>query len=40
MKLYKSKLESTYDDITSTDEDFFDQWDPSTATLMEEVLIY
>ena len=29
--------EGSYDDVISAVDDLFDQWDPSTATLMEEV---
>ena len=32
-----SRLKSSYDDVISVVDDFFDQWDPSTATSMEEV---
>ena len=34
--IYKGGLESSYDDIFIVDH-FFDQWNSSTATLMEEV---
>ena len=37
--MYKGRLESSYDDIIPAVDDFFDQKDPSTATLMEEVCI-
>ena len=31
------KLKELNDDVMSIDDDFFDQWDSSTATPMEEV---
>ena len=34
--MYKDGLKSSYDDLVSA-VDIFDQWNPSTATLMEEV---
>ena len=30
-------LKSSYDDVIFTVDNFFEQWDPSTAALMEEV---
>ena len=30
-------LKSSYDDVISAVDDFFDQWDPSSATQLEEV---
>ena len=30
-------LKSSYEDAISAVDDFFYQWDPNTATLMEEV---
>ena len=33
----KSELKSSYDDVISAVDEFFDQWDPSTATPMKEV---
>ena len=32
-----NRLKSSYDDVISAVDDFFDQWDPSIVTLMEEV---
>ena len=37
VNIYKSGLKSSYDDIISAVDDIFDQWYPSTSTLMEEV---
>ena len=34
---YESGLKSSYNDVISAAYDFFDQWDPSTATSLEEV---
>ena len=34
--IYEGKLKSSYDDI-STVNDFFDQWDLSTASSMKEM---
>ena len=34
---YEGGLKSSYDDIISVVDDFFDQWDPSTATQIEEI---
>ena len=34
---YKGGLKSSCDDVISAVDDFFDQWDPSTAMRMEEV---
>ena len=34
---YKGKQKNSYDDAISAVDGFFDQWDPSTSTLMEEV---
>ena len=33
---YSGGLKSAYDDVISTTDDFFDQWDLSTATPMED----
>ena len=35
-RYFKCGLKGSYEDIISAVDDFFDQWDPSTATLMEE----
>ena len=35
--IYGGGLKSSYNNVIFTADDFFDQWDPSTATLMEEV---
>ena len=35
-KVFENRLRCSYDDISAID-DFFDQWDPSTATQMKEV---
>ncbi len=35
--LYKGWLKSSYEEIISAVDDFFDQWDPNTVTLMQEV---
>ena len=35
--IYKGGLKGSYDDVISGGDDFFDQWDPSTATVMEKV---
>ena len=35
--LNKHGLKHLYDDIISAVDDFFNQWDPSTATAMKEV---
>ena len=35
--IYEGGLKSSYDEVISSVDNFFDQWDPSTATLMEEV---
>ena len=35
--MYKGGLKRYYDDIISTIDYFFDKWDPSPATQMEEV---
>ena len=37
--MYESGLKSSFDDIISAVDDFFDQWDPSTVTLMEEIYV-
>ena len=38
MKLtYKGGLKSSYDEVISAVDDFFDQWDPRTMTPIEEV---
>ena len=34
---YKGRLKSSYYDIISTVIDFFSQWNPSTATIIEKV---
>ena len=34
---YEARLKSSYDDIISAIDDFFDQWDQSTATPIEKV---
>ena len=36
-ELFESGLKSSYDDVISAVDDFFDQSDASTAMLMEEV---
>ena len=35
--MYASGIESLLADVISAVDDFFDQWNPSTATLIEEV---
>ena len=35
--MHEGGLKSSYDDAISTVDDFLDQWDPNTATPMEEV---
>ena len=35
--MYKDWLKNSYHDVISAIDDFIDQWNPSTATLMEEV---
>ena len=35
--LYESRVKSSYDDVISAVDNFFDLWDPSTATLMEDM---
>ena len=35
--MYEGRLKSLYDDVISAVDDFFYQWDPSSATLMEKV---
>ena len=34
---YDGGLKSTYDDVISAVDNYFDQWDPSTATPIVEV---
>ena len=36
--IHKFGLKSSYADVVSAVEDFLDQWHPSTAILMEEIL--
>ena len=35
--MYEGGLKSSYDDVMSAANDFLDQWNPSTAILMEDV---
>ena len=35
--IYEGELKSTYDDIISAIDTVFDQWNPGTATLIEEL---
>ena len=34
--IYKGGMKSSYDDMPGVDK-FFDEWNPNTSTLMEEV---